>query len=78
LFYDNDAYVFARRQGSETVIIAINRSDKEKKLTVPAATIGLGAGTELRVLFGGVDKVRVSEGVATVTVPARSAIALGR
>ena len=78
LFYDNDVYVFARHQGSETVIIAINRSDKEKKLTVPAATIGLREGTELRVLFGGVDKVGVREGVATVTVPARSAIALGR
>ena len=47
LFYDDDAYVFARQDRSETVIIAINRSKKEKKVTIPAGAIGLKDGAEL-------------------------------
>ena len=41
LFYDDETYVFARQSGNGTVIIALNRQNQQKQVTVPAGTIGL-------------------------------------
>ena len=51
LFYDDEAYVFARQDNRETLIIAINRSKKEKQVTIPARAIGLKDEAELTPLI---------------------------
>lgn len=76
LFYDDDVYVFARQDTNETVIITVNRTDKEKKITVPAAVMGLRDGTELRNLIGTSGGARVATGTAILTLDKSSASAL--
>jgi glycosidase len=75
LYYDDDAYVFARQDLNETVIIAINRAEKEKKVTVPASAIGLKDGAQMSALIGSTAGSHVARGQATLTVPARTAVA---
>src|SRR5438445_7098415 len=75
LFYDDDAYVFARQDQNETVIIAINRAEKEKKITVAARSIGLRDGVALASLVGLWDGARVEKGQAMLSIPARTAAA---
>jgi glycosidase len=77
LFYDDDAYVFARQDHNETVIVAMNRAAQEKRVTVPAASIGLRDGADLASLIGTTAGARVAKGNATLTLPARSAVAYG-
>jgi len=76
LFYDDDAYVFARQDGPETVIIAINRTEKEKKVTMPASAIGLKDGAQMSALIGTSGGSRVANGSATLTLAKSSASAL--
>jgi glycosidase len=64
LVYDDNVYVFARQDSSETVVIAFNREDKEREVTLPFNT--------LTPLLG---KIRVIRG-PNVTLPANSAVAL--
>jgi len=64
LHYDDNVYVFARQDSTETVIIAINRQDKEQEVTLPFKT--------LAPLLG---KIRVTRG-PNITLPPNSAIAL--
>src|SRR5438105_9378011 len=47
LFYDDDAYAYARVDAKETVIIAINRSAEEKKIRIPAAAINARDGAQI-------------------------------
>jgi glycosidase len=75
LFYDDDAYVFARQDRSETVIVAFNRAGQEKKLTLPAGSIGLKDGGELVGLIGTAARARVEQGQATLVIPQRTAVA---
>ena len=75
LFYDDDAYVFARQDKTETVIIAINRAEKERRLVIPASTIGLKDGGELSSLIGSTTSARVMNGQATITIPPKAAVA---
>jgi glycosidase len=75
LFCDDDAYVFARQDRSETVIIAFNRAGQERKLTLPAASIGLKDGGELVGLIGTASRARVEQGQATLIIPQRTAVA---
>lgn len=75
LFYDEDSYVFARQDKIETVIIAINRADKEKKIVIPAGAIGLKDGRELSALIGATGSSRVENRMATIKVPSKTAIA---
>jgi glycosidase len=74
LFYDDDAYVFARQDKTETVIIAINRTDQEKKVSLPVASIGLKDGTQMSSLLGVTTSGRVMNGQATITVPPKTAV----
>jgi glycosidase len=75
LFYDDDAYVFARQDQSETVIVAINRSAKERKVSIPAAAIGVREGASLAVLIGTTRGSSVVSGQAILTIPATMAVA---
>ena len=63
LFYDDNVYVFARQDNTETVVIAINRQDKEREVSLPFKSI--------TPLLG---KIRVISG-ASVTLPPKSAAA---
>ena len=64
LIYDDNVYVFARQDATETIIIAFNRQDREQEVTVPFNSIV--------PLIG---KIRVSSGQTTITLPATSAVA---
>ncbi|MEP6719438.1 MAG: hypothetical protein ABJB21_09855, partial [bacterium] len=60
---------------NETVIIAINRADKEKKVDIPAGSIGLRDGGELSSLIGAVASSRVENRRATISVPSKTVTA---
>jgi glycosidase len=64
LIYDDNVYVFARQDATETIIIAFNRQDRERELTIPFNSIVPIIG-----------KIRVSSGQTTITLPATSAVA---
>ena len=76
LFFDDEAYVFARQLEKETIIVAINRENKVKQVSLPVGTIGLKDGVMLKGLIGDVSG-RVVNGEAVLTLPAQSALALG-
>jgi glycosidase len=75
LFYDDDTYVFARKDYNETVIVAFNRSGQEKKLAVPVNVVDLKDGARLAALIGTTTSAQVAKGQATLTLPARTAVA---
>jgi glycosidase len=64
LHYDDNVYVFARQDSAETVIIAINRQDKEQEVTIPFKSIV--------PLIG---KIRVSTGQTNITLPPNTEVA---
>jgi alpha-glucosidase len=39
LFYDDNAYVFARKDQNETVVIAFNRDNSERQIQIPVRSI---------------------------------------
>ena len=75
LFVDDETYVFARQLSSETVIVAINRENKAKQVTVPAGSIGVKDGTTLRSVIGVDASSRVIDGEAMLDLPAQTAVA---
>jgi glycosidase len=76
LFFDDETYVFARQIEKETIIIAINRENKTKQVTIPVGTIGLKDGVMLKSLIGDVSG-RVVSGEMRLTLPPQSAVAIG-
>ncbi|HEY6119851.1 MAG TPA: alpha-amylase family glycosyl hydrolase [Pyrinomonadaceae bacterium] len=74
LLYDDDSYVFARQDKSETVVISINRSTKPKQATLSLRSIGFANG-ELEPLqqAGSISQIR--NGEAHVILPANTASA---
>jgi glycosidase len=75
LFYDDDTYVFARKDRSETVFVAFNRSEQERKVTVPVGLVGVKDGAGIVGLIGTRTNVRVEKGQVTLTLPERAAVA---
>ena len=75
LYYDDEAYVFARQDRNETLIIAFNRERTDKKLTLPIGSIGVKDGSVLTSLIGAGTEARVSKGQATLSVPSKTAVA---
>jgi glycosidase len=75
LFYDDDAYVFARQDKNETVIVAFNREAKESKIIVPAKSIGLRDQAQLVPMFGDAELVPVWSGQAMLVLPANTVVA---
>jgi glycosidase len=74
LFYDDDTYVFARQDKTETVVVAINRSEQEKAVVLPAGSIGIRDGSHLVPLIGTVTG-RVANKLAAITIPRSTAAA---
>jgi neopullulanase len=77
LFYDDDAYAYARQDASETVIVAINRSSSEKKLTVPKGAITIQTGSRLVTLLGARNEQKTISDEFDFTVPPKTAVAFG-
>jgi glycosidase len=75
LYYDDDVYIFARQDQGETVIVAFNRAGQEKKLAIPAGSIGLNDGVEIDSLIGTTGNTRVANGQAMLSLPAKTAVA---
>jgi glycosidase len=75
LVYDDDAYVFARLDGQETVVVAVNRQNQERQLIVQTDSIGLKEGIDLKALIGISPSARVANGRVTLNMPAKTVIA---
>jgi glycosidase len=75
LFYDDDVYCYARQDSRQTVLIAINRSANEKKITIPAASIGLPDGARILSLFRAAGEASVTGGRAMLTLRPKTAAA---
>jgi glycosidase len=75
LFFDDDAYAFARQTETETVVIAFNRAAAPKKVTAPANFIDAPDGSRLAPLITARDAGSVAGGTISFDVPARSAVA---
>jgi glycosidase len=75
LYYDDEAYVFARQDKSELVIVAFNSSGKEKKINIPTGPIGLRDGIDLSPLIGTASRARVVNGNSELTLSKHSASA---
>jgi glycosidase len=73
LYTDDETYVFARQLPTDIVIVAFNRADKDKHITVPASSLGLAN----NVLFrSGALHALVLDGELILTLPANRAVAL--
>jgi glycosidase len=75
LFYDDDAYVFARRDASETVIIAINRSATPKPVRIPVDWLETSNGARLLSLLKATDAHVAAGGAFAFSLPPRTAVA---
>jgi glycosidase len=74
LHFDADSYAYARRDGDETIVVALNRAAAPKELTLPAAYLDAGEGARLEPLLTAKDRPAVAAGSLRLTVPARSAV----
>ncbi|HET6975916.1 MAG TPA: alpha-amylase family glycosyl hydrolase [Pyrinomonadaceae bacterium] len=77
LFFDDETYVFARQLERETIVIALNRENKMKQVSVPVGSIGLKDGVMFKTLIGVKLSARVVNGEAVINLPPHSAMALG-
>jgi neopullulanase len=75
LFYDDEAYVYARQDETVTVMIAINRSSNAKSIAFSTRLFGLGfQDLFLHPLIGMPDAILEKQSV-TISLPPRSALA---
>ncbi|HEX3559591.1 MAG TPA: alpha-amylase family glycosyl hydrolase [Pyrinomonadaceae bacterium] len=75
LFFDEDAYAYARRDQAETVIVAINRAAAPKEITFPADYLDARDGQRLEPLLAAQGRPAVAKGSLKLSVPAKSAVA---
>ncbi|HYP00218.1 MAG TPA: alpha-amylase family glycosyl hydrolase [Pyrinomonadaceae bacterium] len=75
LFFDEDAYAFARQTADETLILAFNRAAAPKQINAPAALAGIADRAKLEPLLAAKEGGRVASGEISFTVPARTAVA---
>lgn len=73
LAFDDDSYVYARRDERETIVVALNRAATPKTLTFDAAIIDAPDGTRLVPLLAAQDRPITASGTITLRVPARTA-----
>ncbi|HEX7958199.1 MAG TPA: alpha-glucosidase C-terminal domain-containing protein, partial [Pyrinomonadaceae bacterium] len=74
LFFDADAYAYARRDREETVVVALNRAAAPKEVSFPASYLDARDGARLEPLLGARDRPASAAGTLKLTVPARSAV----
>jgi glycosidase len=75
LYADADTYVFARRDPTETVVIALNRSDKPATAIFSPRALETNAGASLAPLLGGGEEASTMGDRITLKLPPRSAVA---
>jgi neopullulanase len=75
LVYTDDLYVFARRAGDETVVVAINRSAAPQRATVPISFLEAGESSRLVPLLSAREQVSAAGGSLAFEAPAKSAAA---
>lgn len=75
LYYDEESYVFARQDQTETVIVAFNRDGTEKNLALNLGAIGIKDGAELRQLIGSSVSDRMANGQLMLKIPSKTAVA---
>lgn len=69
LYADDDVYVFARCQGHETALVAVNRADVARRVTVPVGALCGGAYTVLTRIYGGGGVNVLQDGYLDVMLP---------
>ena len=74
LSFDDDSYAYARRDASETIVVALNRAPAPREITFPASYLDARDGATLRPLLVATDSPAVAAGALKLTVPARSAV----
>lgn len=77
LFSDDETYVFARQLGAETILIAFNRENKTKQISVPVGSIDVKDGVTFKTLIGPAMRERVVNGEAKLILPPQVAMAFG-
>lgn len=75
LFYDDDSYAFARRDGNETVVIVLNRTATPKKIKIPVSLIETDADSQLVPLIVAKERVSAANGNFEFEAPAKAALA---
>jgi glycosidase len=75
LFYDNESYVFARQLRGRTSLIAFNRENKERKIEISMAAIGVKDGAAIVSMLGSAARAVVKNGKVDLTVSPKSAVA---
>lgn len=75
LFYDEDVYVFARRDQHETIVVAFNRSAPGKTIAIPAETLALKDGAALVPIGRSAKRTIVSGGMISLELPEMTAVA---
>jgi glycosidase len=74
LFYEKDAYVFARQDSNECIIVAFNRADKSLQVEVQLASLGLRQAT-ITSLLGAGTATRGADAKTILTIPPKTAVA---
>jgi glycosidase len=74
LHFDEDSYAYARRDGSETIVVALNRAAAPKELTFPTSYLDARDGARLEPLLAGKGGAVASAGAFKLGVPAKSAV----
>ena len=73
LFSDDETYVFARQLGAETVVVAFNRENKQKEISIPIGSIDVKDGATLKTLISEAMSSRVVNGEAKLILSPQSA-----
>jgi hypothetical protein len=74
LHFDEDSYAYARRDETETIVVALNRAAAPKEISVPATHLGVRDGSRLSPLLNAKDSPAFAGGTLKLNVPARSAV----
>lgn len=75
LYAEGDCFAFARHDGTETLVIALNVAEEPREIRVPVAGL-LEAGAPLKHLFGAGEGQMAGEGQARLSLPAREGVVL--
>jgi glycosidase len=74
LYYDDDAYAFARQDEIETLIVVINRSPTRKQIKIPELAIRFKKGSQLAQLYPLKSDSTIATGEITLSVPESTAV----
>jgi glycosidase len=75
LAFDDDTYAYARRDASETVVVAINRAGTAKTVALPVAALDVRDGAQLSPLLGAPERITSAAGTFTLKLAPRTAVA---